>query len=837
MRVGTIIIGIIAASLLAPVVQAVPPAAGAADRVDPLLRDAPPPSPSFADGADLPVLLRPPARTPWGPDLVDELAVAGVILRLGVDDGPVDIGGIRVADGPRDALRDLAERGWSVRVARSLASGHLPTAVTGPLSELDSLVASGPSPVDGPLGAGMTVLDVDSSIDPFHPHFFRADAGVKVWFDADGDGVLTPGIDGVDRDRDGALAPDEILQLANSRQIWTDVGTYRQLVEGDDDLLDPARDWLWLDENGNGVRDYGPDAGFDDGDAAFGERIYVPDDVDGDGVIRVPERLFQLGSSRIAAVSIGSRVYRRGEDLTDLFYLPGYRFDHGTGVGGALVGGQLYPQPRPRGLLPEADLYMFDHSFTDEAEQVEALDAALADGVDVVLWEYGRWVGEHLDGSSLTEQAIDAMSEQGVVQVCPAGNLATSGKHGVSVAADGRFAFHFRVPSYGSYEYLWLDLHLDSADADLTCELTPPSGLSVPVVWNGDTDPIGDMVSDAYSWVSPRDTTMWTLTMYSGVLQPGTWVLRCEDAGGDDRMFHAFLSDGTSWGRATRFLQEEDLTTLCLPSTADSCISVAAFGGDQEYWDGELPGERHLYSSMGPRLDRGKTIDVAAPADPFVPSPLLDDEDGATHPVYRRFGGTSGAGPHVAAAALLLRELYPEATASEIRQMLRDGARVDEQVAADDEGLPGHGWGYGKLSSYQAAFGELPPSAPPAPRPVTVELQAWIEDERCVARATGGVQGDAPAIFRWDLNYDGTWDSEFSPEPYPFEVAADEVVVLRGQAAVDGWWVGGSSLIWRAPDPCPKGPSCGGCSAAAESVGVGWLLPLLLLASSSRRRR
>ena len=838
MRVGFIAVGLVVLGLAAAPAWATPPAPTVdAERIDPLLRyaDAPdlPPLPDLQPGADLPVLLRPAG--PWTDAHVARLTADRVVLRLNRSGEPADVGGLRAADGPRAALLGLADEGWYVRVARPLDAAWAPTAVTGPLSEIDAVLASGPSPVDGPLGEGLTVMDVDSSIDPFHPHFFRADAGVKIWFDADEDGLLTPGIDGLDRDGDGALAADEVLHLANGRKLWTDPASGVDQVVGDDAVLDPERDWLWLDSNGNGVRDYGPEAGFDDDDPAFGEPIYVPDDVDGDGAIRVPERIVRLGSSRIVAVANGLRTYRRGEDLTDLYYVNGYRFDHGTAVGGVLVGGQLYPQPRPRGFLPEADLYLFDRSFTDEAGQLVVLDEAMEDGVDVVLWEYGRWVGDHLDGGGPVELAVDGMSADGVAQVCPAGNLATSGKHGVSEAVDGRFDFHIRFSPWSSYDYLWLDLHTDAPGAVLECELTAPTGEALDLSFDGGGEPIAGMSTWGFSWISERDTKLWTITLQSATAEPGTWVLRCEDVGSeDDRTFHAFLSDGTGWSRATRFLQESDFSTLCLPSTADSCISVAAYGGDQAYWDGEQPGERHLYSSMGPRMDGGKTIDVAAPADPFVPAPLADDEDGATHPVYRRFSGTSGAGPHVAAAVVLLRELYPDATADELRQMVRDGARIDAHVEADGEPVPGDGWGYGKLSTHRSAFGGAPAPRPAYPLDVTAAVRARGVEGVCVARAIGSVAGRADARFRWDVGYDGAWDSEFANAGHPFEVTPGEVVVLRGQASVDGWWVGGASLIWRAPDRCPSRYACSGCaSTGGRSVAP---LGLLILLGIRRRR-
>jgi len=810
-------------------------------RIDPLLQAASPPpnTPGLpepdADGL-LSALLTAPGLAPAE---AADLEAEGLRFRRDPTGEPVVVGGVHPVDGPRELLLELARRGWDLRLARSLEAALPTTAVTGPASELDALVASGPSPVDGPTGLGMTVMDMDSSIDPFHPHFFRADGGLTFWWDADGDGVLTPGVDGIDRDHDGALADDEILRLAQHRRLWSDPATGVWKDEGLEDGFDPGRDWLWTDDNGDGLRNYGPEEGFDDQDRGLGERMYVPDDVDGNGVIEVPERIFRLGSSRIAAVLTASHTFRRGEDLSEYAFMPVYRQDHGTAVGGALVGGQLYPQPRPRGLLPEADLYLFDRTQADEADLVEALDQALDEGVDVVLWEFGQWVGVHLDGSGPTATAIDELSAAGVVQICPAGNLSDSGKHGSVTAEAGGFAFHLRVRSWvaSGLDGIWVDLQTADAPADLDCELTSPGGDAIHLGWSGLDGEVAGLNAWSSDWVSDRDTGLFSISLM-GDVEPGTWVVRCQEPGGGARDWHAYLADGWGWSRGVWFLQDDPGSTLCHPSTVDSCVSVAAFGAATSYWDGEAIGERHLYSSVGPRIDGGKTIDLAAPADPFVPAPLAEvAEDAPNDPPYSLFSGTSGAGPHVAAAAVLLKELDPGADGAGVRQALRDGARVDEFVAADADGFPDDAWGYGKLGAYGSAYGELPPAPPAVPLPVALELTATRKDaETCTIAGLAAVPEQPGVTARWDFDYDGEWDSGFQSEPFEFELAPDEVTVLRAQAAVDGWWVGGRAAIYRAPERCPR-RGCQGCGTSGAPGEAGWLLALVLLAVARRGRR
>ncbi|MBK9260527.1 MAG: hypothetical protein IPM54_11950 [Polyangiaceae bacterium] len=44
-------------------------------------------------------------------------------------------------------------------------------------------------------------------------------------------------------------------------------------------------DWLYADRNGSGAREFGPSAGFTEADPTFGEPLYVPDDVNRNGVL------------------------------------------------------------------------------------------------------------------------------------------------------------------------------------------------------------------------------------------------------------------------------------------------------------------------------------------------------------------------------------------------------------------------------------------------------------------------------------------------------------------------------------------------------------------------
>src|SRR5918912_727320 len=92
-------------------------------------------------------------------------------------------------------------------------------------------------------------------VDPFHPALFAPLPPVP-WFDADGDGVLTPEVDGIDSDESGSLSADEILHLLDGRAEGA--GGVKKDIDGTADPgLNPGWDYLYLDTNGDGVRSVG----------------------------------------------------------------------------------------------------------------------------------------------------------------------------------------------------------------------------------------------------------------------------------------------------------------------------------------------------------------------------------------------------------------------------------------------------------------------------------------------------------------------------------------------------------------------------------------------------
>ena len=763
-----------------------------------------------------------------------------------------EVGGQWLVEGTLPVLRRAARAGWLLRVGRPMDPRMAPTMVTGAEIGSDALIASGPTPLTGLNGEGVAILDIDSDADPFHPHLFRADGGAWPWVDVDGDGQLSPGIDGLDLDGDGAVADDEVLRLLESWYAQWDYSTGEREFIGLDGALDPDADWLWLDTDGDGERNFGGAAGFTEEDPAYGEPIFAPDDANLDGEIEPAERLLRLDSSRLRVAFAAGEAWRRGTDLVDYPVQPSQAL-HGTGVLGIMAGGLSRHASRFPGLLPEVELLLWAYRTTADADMIAAIAEAEDEGVQVVLHEYTTWIRYPLDGSDPTELAIDAQAAGGIVHVCPAGNLGGAGKHAQANPAAGIVDFALVVPPSEAWRaYQLFEIGLLAREPLLGCTLTSPSGEELPVVFDGPGPDFADgLVTWSSSWRSPRGT--WVHQVYGyppeyseQTLSPGRWALRCDAYGSGE--VHAYVRDNaTSWGRGIYLEDESDASTICWPATSDSCITVGASAGRVEYWSDDEPGQLKDYSSRGPRFFDGRTIDIVAPTDPYAPTPYDPDSEWDPWPgQYIAFGGTSGAGPHVAAVAAQLKQAYPEATGLEVREMIRQGALVDSIAEADGvDALPDDNWGYGKLRAHESLTGG-PASAPPsAPVAVTVEFSSTTHPDGCQVTARPSAAGHPDAQFRWDWSYDGRWDGDFVPGDLTYVVERGAPLAVRVQAAIGGWWIGDGLGLWTVPDPCvddaeeeEPGAACSGCTGCAAGGAEGSLaLALLAFLALSRIRR
>jgi len=700
---------------------------------------------------------------------------------------------------------------------------------------------------DGTLldGKGVKIADIDSGLFAFHPAFFRADAGTVAWVDVNHDGKLSPGTDGVDLDGSGSIEPSEVLR------VITVVGVDHTST------YEPAVDYLYLDTNGNGVRDYG--TGFDETTPAYGEPVFVADDVDQNGKIVSSEKLLRLGTSKVA-LAHSERTYTRGTSKGILAYGLTITKDdrvlsdagHGTGVAGILVSG-VADRTRLLGLAPGADLLVVSTGRGDPSGTIASVQWAIDQKADIILTEYAPYAGFPLDGSSEEEQLLDSAVDAGVAIVDPAGNLSAGYKHRTVKLAMGPNDLALKTDKYfAKGPYIALTLLHRGDPRVLSMKLTMPDAtvLDIPDKSTGTFLDVGkNRLMNVVRETSPRGTHQVHVELYA-IDSSGTplslpegkysWSIDA-DAPVDAELICADAYN--SWARGFTFEENTPSRTICHPATNDKGITVAAYVLHDEADFGPFGAKGALagYSSLGPRIDGIAGIDLAAPDNPL--STTVPSADSKEIVAYDPFGGTSGAGPHVAAALALVKQAHPELKGAALQDALLKTARKDSFVKSD-ETL----WGKGKLD-VAAALGVVrkegsPPKvtlvAPTETAPAKpFDVQVTIED-------------DAPGSkVRWDLDYDGKFDTDWSSTTTQTLTIADlgvrtvRVDVLDADGYVRGATANVTIAVPKAeppPEPPPavapeeKAGGCG-CSVVGERAPSSTFVLLSFLALGLTRAR
>lgn len=635
-------------------------------------------------------------------------------------------------------------------------------------------------------GQGIRIMDLDDGLDYYHPAFFRADGGYFAWIDVDGDGLLTPGTDAVDLDADGLAGSAETLRLIDTVNIdfsvtGSDYGT-------PDGQYTPGVDWIYADQNGNHKRDFGKKMGFADKSPGMGEPLFLADDVNGNLVLDLDEKLVMLNTSKVEKMFVNGKTYTYGTNLTDVdpakfeSYYPGLPGGfHGTGVSGILAGNTPLLS-RYVGMAPHATLLLSDDSQKGWQNEpgldglIGKLDWAQVQKPDVIVMPLGTSGSSFMDGTTNFELAMDELYEQdGILIVVAAGNEGAAAKHVETSLPPGPNTLNMVlpdvIPGHEEIEFatpvILFSLYWFGTEDDLDLSLAVP-GMDQPQLiedgggWHG--NPLGNtgLVVSADTAVSQAGWCFKMLFVYSedfAALPNGSWTWIFDNNSSADVKIHGFANDGQYSSLETLQFEKwvSASTTVSVPGTANSAITAAAYAGR----DGEPEGLGMLrgYSSRGPRMDGPQAIDIAAPDDPFVPfATLLGDslnEIPYLFGSYMAFSGTSGASPHVAGSLALLKQYRKGDSAQQLFDALTQGALVEESMGT----IPNPNWGSGKLQVYNAVFGSMPPEneAPTAQAALTWSTGTWGEFDAADSSDPEG----KPLQYRWDLDYDGGYETDW----------------------------------------------------------------------------
>lgn len=539
-------------------------------------------------------------------------------------------------------------------------------------------------------GKGVVIGDVDSGIDVFHPMFFFADGGEFTWIDVNGDGTLTIGTDGVDRNGNGSIESDEVIRYTEiTDNTW---GMLSQL--GATARYNPEFDFLYVDLNGNKKRDFGPDAGFDENTPSFGEPFFISIDENKNGRIEAGEKLVALKTSKIRAVrQRDGQVRRRG---VDLIHTEEDENGHGTGVAGLIIGGH-YGVQKIHGIAPDAEMVFssirYDYTPRFVRNFPDLFGFLRDEKVNILLIEDGEWMNEFMDGSSPEEQILNEMARDGVTIIGGAGNMSTGNmvlidelKAGKTVtytaSCSGKAEEEVTKNNGVFFSFLWKD-----EGNNIKFVIETPDGETGEISSGSGNEKVGKFNVYYTREVSPKGTVMMRFASSktdSGVVAGKFKIKVTSDK---DESLRGYIVDVTqSWSGNARWINSDkisDESNICFPSTADSCIAVGAYVVNMGWFD--KIGDLATYSSKGINITGKLGVDITGPGH----STFSTEKNNG----WQIFSGTSSAAPHVVGTAALLLQYNPQLTHTQIRQILLNSAKQDNFTGS----VPNPSWGYGKL--------------------------------------------------------------------------------------------------------------------------------------------
>lgn len=416
---------------------------------------------------------------------------------------------------------------------------------------------------------------------------------------------------------------------------------------------------------------------------------------------------------------------------------------HGTHVGGIAGGsgaGIAY-----RGMAPAAG-FLFATFLIDAASVIDAFvwmkDKALEEDKRLVInMSWGLYYMGTLDGTSLLSQAIDDLSDEGVVFITSAGNNGSDGFHIKKTFDNDMMTTRIRFDDYANPN-LW------GQSVTMWGEPMKAFEAKIGVYSNGNTllaeAPFyATATSDAYTVdtlvTAANDSVFYNVTVDAqhplnnrphirlrvkctntslriGLTAQATegivhfWnVVELTNGVGNWGMPLAGFIAGSTVGDSNYSISE--------PACAESVVAIAAYSS--EYMNGGTPagGQIASFTSIGPLITEEMKPDIAAPG-VNVASSISSFTDGSYSPVatvdfngneydFARFSGTSMASPCVTGIVALMLQADPTLTAPEIKDGLRNTARLDNFTG--NIVAPGDvRWGYGKVNAYQAVKAVAP---------------------------------------------------------------------------------------------------------------------------------
>lgn len=415
---------------------------------------------------------------------------------------------------------------------------------------------------------------------------------------------------------------------------------------------------------------------------------------------------------------------------------------HVAGIAGGSGAGTIY-----RGVAWEAG-FLFTTFLVDGAAVLDAYNWMFQYSQSVskrlvINQSWGLFYIGNLDGTSLLSQAIDALSDSGVVFVSSAGNNGDADFHLMydasihdTLKTQVKFDNYTYYPEmFGQCVSLW---GTPSHSFQASIQVLNSSGTLLaesPFIWTDTLDTylvdtlfagadtvIYNVLADSANPLNSRPFMQWRIASRNTTNKIILKLLA------DSGIVHAWnvieLNNGVgNWGSDfaapyTGYTAGDPYYGVGEPACAHSAIAVAAH--NSEYYhptNGSLLGGNIAYfSSYGPLMDGTIKPDISAPGygvtssissfttQYIAPTDVIASVvfGGRTYR-FVKFSGTSMSSPMVTGIVALMLEADPSLTSEEIMTILKETSRED--VRTGDLSETGDTrWGWGKADALRAIY-------------------------------------------------------------------------------------------------------------------------------------
>lgn len=412
---------------------------------------------------------------------------------------------------------------------------------------------------------------------------------------------------------------------------------------------------------------------------------------------------------------------------------------HGTHVAGIAGGSGAGTQYK--GMAFEAN-YLFTTILVDEAaaidswywmyEKAQSYQKRLVVNMSWGLYHFGT-----CDGTSLLSQAIEELTDNGVLFVSSAGNNGSVNFHFERNFNNDSIKSRVVFYDYAYHDSLWgQSLHgWGEIGKNFEVKLQFKTGAT----FLGETDYYSTTLNgydEGFLVFNNGNDTIWynitaqeahpqnlKPTVRFRVKNKQTSILVDLVVRAVEGKVHFWnlvelTTNGGNWGQpfnsaGAGYIAGNNQYGIGEPTSADDCISVASHSASYLHSNGVnvLGGTRSSFSSIGPRNDGFMKPEISAPGSNVLSSISSFTTDSYTSETsiefngrtyhFARFSGTSMSSPVVTGVCALLWEVNPYLTPRQVKEIIINTARQDNNTGV----LPSTGdprWGYGKLNAMAA---------------------------------------------------------------------------------------------------------------------------------------